>query len=95
MADKVPVTNNESAKRFEARLGEHTAILTYMRQPDALVLVHTEVPEQLEGRGLGGDLVRTALEYARAQDLRIVPRCPFVVTWLERHPEYEDVVQKP
>ena len=94
MADKVPVTNNESANRFEARVGENTAILTYMRQPDALVLTHTEVPEELEGRGLGGDLVRTAMDYARTEGLRIVPRCPFVLTWLKRHPEYEDVVQK-
>jgi len=94
MADKVPVTNNESANRFEARVGEDLAILMYMRQPNALVLTHTEVPEELEGRGLGGDLARAAMEYARAEGLRIVPRCPFVVTWLKRHPEYEDVVQK-
>jgi predicted GNAT family acetyltransferase len=63
------------------------AQLVYRLDGDRLVLEHTEVPEELGGRGLGGVLVRAALERAVADHLTIAPWCPFARRWLERHPD--------
>ena len=82
-----PVVDNEAASRFELDIDGHVAELVYRRYADRLVLVHTGVPEALEGRGVGGLLVRAAIERAVQQGLTVVPQCPFARRWLERHPE--------
>jgi uncharacterized protein len=80
-------------ERFEARIGgELAGFLAYHRRPGQLSLVHTEVDEAFEGRGIGGALVRAAVDQARAQDLAILPFCPFAREWLARHPEHVDLV---
>jgi predicted GNAT family acetyltransferase len=84
---EVEVVDNPSDARFEAVVEGHLAELTYRREGDRLVLLHTGVPEEVEGRGLGGTLVRAALDHARASGLTIVPRCPFAAHWLESHPD--------
>ncbi len=63
------------------------AELVYRTAPDLLVLVHTGVPEQLGGRGLGGVLVRRAVRKAVAEGRAIAPWCPFARRWLEQHPD--------
>ena len=73
--------------RFELDVDGHVAELVYRVEGSHLVLIHTEVPEALGGRGLGGQLVRAAVARAAAEDLTIVPRCPFARRWLERHPD--------
>ena len=64
----------------------------YRRRNGRMVLIHTEVDEALEGRGLGSRLVATALEDARREGLEVVPLCPFVASFIDRHPEYQDVL---
>lgn len=91
MAD-VTVTNHEAANRFEAQVDGHTAFLEYKKTGDRILLIHTEVPPELEGKGVGSALARHALEYARTEQLKVVPRCPFVAQYLKRHPEYANVV---
>jgi predicted GNAT family acetyltransferase len=81
------VTNNETEQRFEVTVDGHRAELTYRTDADRLVLVHTEVPDALEGRGIGGDLVTAAVDHAARHGLRLVPHCPFARGWLERHPD--------
>ncbi len=81
------VTDNSEESRLELRIGDAVAELVYRRRADRLVLVHTEVPDELGGRGIGGQLVRAALEKAAAEDLTVVPLCPFARSWLERHPD--------
>jgi predicted GNAT family acetyltransferase len=88
----ITVFHNEVAQRFEIEIEGLRALLTYRRFPDRIVLVHTEVPAPLEGRGLAAKLVRTALDFARANHLRVVPACPYVATFLRKHPEYQDLV---
>src|SRR4029077_15931531 len=88
----ITVVHNEMAHRFEMEIEGLRALLTYPRFPDRIVLVHTEVPAPLEGRGLAAKLVRTALDFARANHLRVVPACPYVATFLRKHPEYQDLV---
>jgi predicted GNAT family acetyltransferase len=84
----VAVQRNEQLARFETVVDDQVAFLTYQERGDVqIVLVHTEVPQALEGRGIGGEIVRAALQWAREHDLVVVPRCPFVQSYLERHPE--------
>lgn len=78
--------------RFEIAIGDDVAFLAYTRDDGRITLDHTEVPPALEGRGLGSRLARGALERARAEGLQAVVRCPFVHAYLQRHPEYADVV---
>jgi uncharacterized protein len=87
MTQPSEVTDNSAQTRFELRIGDALAELIYRRRADRLVLVHTEVPEELGGRGIGGQLVRAALARAAAEDLTVVPLCPFARSWLERHPD--------
>lgn len=87
MDDALAVTNNEAKSRFETDLDGHTAFLNYMQRGGSLILVHTEVPAEVGGRGAGAALVRAALDYARANALTVIPRCPFVKSYMERHPE--------
>lgn len=93
MSQTAPVTNNEAESRFEITVDGRTGFLNYHRRGNSMVLIHTEVPPELEGRGLGGSLARAALEHARSEGLRAVPRCPFVAAWMERHPEYNDLLR--
>jgi predicted GNAT family acetyltransferase len=90
--DDLTVENNEAQSRFEIRIGDAVAVLEYELQGPRIVLIHTEVPKDLEGRGIGGKLASTALTYTREHNLKAVPNCPYVSAWLMRHPEFEDVV---
>jgi len=90
--DDVVVTHNEQARRFEAAVDGLHSLLTYRRFPDRIVLQHTEVPTALEGKGLAAKLTRTALDFARANHLRVVPLCPYVSSFLRRHGEYQDLI---
>jgi hypothetical protein len=84
----VDVIDNPSAGRFEATVDGIVAFLEYAIDGDRIVLIHTEVPEALGGKGVGGALVSFARDYAKERALTIVPRCPFARSWLERnHPE--------
>ena len=92
----VTVTDVPDARRYEARVdGEHAGIATYMRTPDMIVFVHTEVETAYEGHGVGSTLARTALDEARELGLRVVALCPFIDGWMKRHPEYEDLRFEP
>jgi len=90
--DNVTVTHNEAAARFEMLIDGLRAVLTYRRFPDGIVFLHAEVPPSLEGRGLAGKLTSFALDYARANHLRVVPRCPYVSSFIRKHAEYQDLV---
>jgi uncharacterized protein len=81
------VTDNREQSRFEVTVDGHLAELVYRRIGDRLVLVHTEVPGELGGRGIGGTLVTAALGEAKAEGLTVVPLCPFARSWLEKHPD--------
>jgi uncharacterized protein len=80
------VTDDRVNSRFELAIGDEIAFLQYERQPDALVLVHTEVPVALRGRRIGGALVEAALAAARSAGLRVIVLCPFARAYLRKHP---------
>jgi predicted GNAT family acetyltransferase len=80
------VIDNRADSRFELTVDGAVAELIYRRRADRLVLLHTEVPKALGGRGIGGQLVQAAVERASSEGLTVVPLCPFARSWLERHP---------
>lgn len=92
---RLDVIKNDALRRFEIHLGEDVAFLRYREEPGRIHLVHTEVPEQLSGRGIAGRLAAFALDYARAAGLRVVPTCPYVHAYVGRHPEYADLIDSP
>ena len=92
----VTVVDVPQAGRYEARVGDDLAgTAAYMRTPEVIAFIHTEVGDAYEGRGVGSSLARRAMEDARAQGLRVLAICPFIAGWLARHPEYEDLQYVP
>ena len=86
------VKDNPAKGRFEMTGGDAVAFVEYTRAGDRIVLTHTEVPEALSGRGVGSKLVRGTLDAVRAEGSKVVPRCEFVAAYVERHPEYRDLL---
>ena len=90
---RIVVTDAPERKRFEVTVDDELAgFLVYRSRKGLLALIHTEVEDRFEGRGLGGRLARFALDQARAESLAVLPFCPFVNEWMKRHPEYVDLV---
>jgi predicted GNAT family acetyltransferase len=88
------VTDNAAERRFERETDHGTAVLSYRREGDRLLLTHTEVPQAAEGDGHGSALVQAAFDHARREGLRVVPVCPFVAAWVERNPDQADVAEQ-
>ena len=88
----LPIVHNTAAKRFEISLDGRIAFSKYLLVGDKIIIEHTEVPVELEGKGIASRIVSTALDYARAQNLKVMPLCPFTAGFIHRHPEYQDLV---
>lgn len=87
--------NNADQGRFEIEVDGQLAVANYTIRGKNIYFTYTEVPESLEGRGIGNVLARTALDYARSNGLRVVPRCKFISAFIKRHAEYQDLVDTP
>jgi Predicted acetyltransferase len=85
------VRDNTERNRFELDLEGHTAFSNYKRADGVLTILHTEVPKELNGRGIGSALVRGLLAMARAEGVKVHPVCPFVKAYMDKHPEYADL----
>lgn len=92
--DNLVVTDNEDEGRFEADVDGALAVAEYSRAGNRIIFTHTEVPEAYRGQGIGKELVRTALEKVRAEELTVRPLCPFVKSYIADHPEFQDLVSK-
>ena len=86
-ANDVTVVDNQSESRLEVHAAGELAELVYHKNGKRLVLIHTEVPVDLGGRGIAGHLVQAAIVKAAEAGMTIVPRCPYARAWLERHPD--------
>lgn len=91
-ADPIRVTHNDPAHRFEVHIDGETAVLLYRRTGDRITLIHTGVPNGIGRHGIGSELVRTGLEYAKSHGLKVIPLCPFAAAYIRSHPEYLDLV---
>ena len=92
MSEIPDVRHNAAERRFEIDTPEGTALLAYSERDGIMDLVHTEVPNEFEGRGYGAALARAALDHARERGMKVIPSCRFVSTYLHRHPEYGSLV---
>jgi hypothetical protein len=86
------VRHEPSRHRFAIGEGDALATLTYREEADRIVFVHTGVPAELEGGGIGAQLAQAGLKYAREHHLLVVPRCPFVAAYIKRNPEFAELV---
>ncbi len=96
MAAEPIVRDNPEQHRYEVHVGSELAgFTTYHAQPGLLTVLHTEIERPFEGQGIGSELIRRVLDDIRAKGARVLPVCPFVLAFLERHPQYMDLVWKP
>jgi len=86
------VTDNAARYRFELAIDGSVATAAYELSGGTITFTHTVVPPELEGRGVGSRLVAAALNNARERGLRVVPQCSFVAAFIDRHPDYADLV---
>jgi len=86
------VRNNEAAHQYELEVEGRLALAAYRIREGRITFTHTEVPDALAGRGIGSKLVRAALDDARARGLEVVPACPFVKHYMDKHPEVQDLL---
>ena len=90
---EVQTTDNAEQQRYEARVdGELAGFAAYRVQGDRVVFTHTEVDDAYEGQGVGSALARSALDDVRATGRNAVPLCPFIRDWIDKHPDYADLV---
>ncbi|MET8350364.1 MULTISPECIES: GNAT family N-acetyltransferase [unclassified Micromonospora] len=90
------VEDNPAKHRFEILVDDALAGFTaYLVRGGVLVFTHTEVDPRFQNMGVGGALIRGTLDQVRARGARVVPRCPFMAAYIDKHPEYADLVAEP
>jgi uncharacterized protein len=91
--EHIEVADAPKQERYEVAIdGEVVGFTNYARRPGLIAFIHTEVQERRQGHGLADRLIRFALEDARARGLAVLPFCPFVKAFIERHQEFEVLV---
>lgn len=85
------IEHNEAASRFEVRIEGKLSLVDYIKQENVLVVTHTGVPAELEGRGIAAALTKALLEYARGNNLKVKPVCPYTKAYIQKHSEYSDL----
>jgi predicted GNAT family acetyltransferase len=86
------VVDNPEKHRYEISVDGLTAFTTYRIADGVITFIHTEVPPEFRGKGIGSKLVRGELEAARARGLKVIPRCEFVAGYIDKHPEFRDLL---
>jgi len=88
----IDIHHDDDKQCFEAVVENHLCVLEYGREDSTVSMNHVRVPEAVGGRGIAGEITRHALDWARGNDFRVIPNCPYVARWIERHPEYRQLV---
>lgn len=86
------IQHDRAAGRFETMVDGETCLLDYGLAAGVMTITHTEVPAAVGGRGIAAALVREALTTARAEDWKVVPACSYAAAWMQRHPEFNDLL---
>jgi len=86
------VVHDTAGHRFTVQMDGHEAELVYVPEDGAIAIVHTGVPTEIGGLGVAADLVKAALEFARAQGLKVAPRCSYAEAYVRKHREYDDLL---
>jgi predicted GNAT family acetyltransferase len=91
--DEIDVRFDSDGRRFEVFLdGLKAGHVRFRDEAGVRTFVHTQIDPEFEGKGLGGELIRAAFDQTRAAGLRVIPECPFVKSFIEKHPEYGELV---
>ena len=90
---EVEIKLDEARKVFAATINGNEAYLEYAMRENKINFLHTYTPPQLRGKGLAGKIVKFAFEYAKENNLRVIPTCPYIGTFLERHEQYKELVE--
>lgn len=90
--ENIPLSFNESEHRFELTVENHKGFIDYKKSGNKMYLVHTEVDEELEGKGVASALVEKTLQYLEDHNYKLVPLCSYVRTFLQKHPEWNKLV---
>lgn len=85
------VSDNTGLNRFELDVDGATAFASYRRVPGAVIITHTETPPALRGRGIAAILIEGALNRIRAEGVKVIAGCSYVVDYLGKHPEFSDL----
>lgn len=91
-APQIQVVHNRSQQRFEVRMDDYVSFLSYSFRANKVLFDHTYVPPRFRGKGVAAALARAALTEAREQGWRIVPQCSYVASFIERNPEFADLL---
>jgi predicted GNAT family acetyltransferase len=88
------ITNNTNKNRFELTIDGKIAVVEYSLFENGIRFLHTEVPDELEGKGIASAMAKYVLEYAKATNLKVSLLCPFIKAYVDRHPEYQPLLVK-
>jgi predicted GNAT family acetyltransferase len=95
MPEEIDIVHQPEKQRFMLEAEGLEAELTYQLSGKTIIFNHTLVPDQLQHRGLANKLAETALSYAREENLQVDPQCRFMAVFIQRHKQYQDLLQKP
>jgi predicted GNAT family acetyltransferase len=87
------IVNNKPHHRYELAVDGHIAATYYKIDAGVITFIHTEVPPELGGKGIGSKLIQGALDQVRAEGLKVIAQCPFVKAYIDKHPDYADLLQ--
>ncbi|HUN98358.1 MAG TPA: GNAT family N-acetyltransferase [Bradyrhizobium sp.] len=87
------VINNSEKHRFELAVDGHIAATYYNISDGVITFIHTEVPAELGGKGIGSKLIKGALDQVQADGLKVIPQCPFVKAFIQKHPDYQELLK--
>jgi uncharacterized protein len=87
------IVNNKAHSRYELEVDSHIAATYYKLADGVITFVHTEVPPELGGKGIGSKLIKGVLDQVRADGLKVIAECPFVKAYIEKHPDYADLLK--
>jgi uncharacterized protein len=93
--EPIKIVNNERQEQFQASVDGETAYMEYRFKDGMIVLMHTDVPDRLSGKGIATSLAAFAFNYAKEKGLKVKVYCPFVQTYVKRHPEFGDILVRP
>ena len=87
------IVNNTEQHRYELAVDGHVAATYYTVADGVITFIHTEVPPELGGKGIGSKLIKGALDQVRAEGLKVIAQCPFVKAYIDKHPDYADLLK--
>lgn len=92
--NELAIVNNEAEKRFEVWIENYLSKLDYIQDGKNFVITHVGVHPELRGQGVAGKITQVALEYAKANSLRVIPMCSYAAAYIRRNPQYADLTHQ-